>query len=1488
YVGFQEDGETPAPLEVEAYVKNSSITTSGDLNLWAQLNSTIESTVVSAAVAYSSTPIAGGVGSGAGASSENIVNSKVRAYLDGDAENSAYVSTGVIRAENIDLHAKDQSTITAFTGAAALAASVGQSSIAVTIGTGLAWNTISNDVSAYVANIDQDSSPISNNLTVLAESDAVITAHAWAASISATSGAAGLSISGAGADALNVIRGNVDAYILDSHLVVEGDVSVKSTQSSEIDSTIWAAAGSFSASASTSLGLAIGTATASNYVGFSDDGEQIEAFRVSAYVKNSALDVLGNLALLADMSAVIDATVAAGSVAVSGGSLSGNVAAAGSGVENKISTQVQAYLDGTSGDSSFERSEGIHAGAISLDAHDNSSITAWAGTASIAGSFGTVSGAVTIAAATAFNTISNEVGTFISGYSTIAGKPGVSTEVTLNSLQEELVILKPGTRVKIVGENSTSVFEYRGPVSSASVNLKNQDYGDQTSWTEVLAENAVNWQHVISNAYVEVDGLTLYKYLGEEATFDLNSQDYMNAELWSVVTDENPDNPLIALTGPKLNISLTATENANVNADAAAAGLAVSFGAADSFAVSGAGAHAENRIIGRDGIQNVSSYIASSSVHSAGDLDLVAEDTSTITANIISAAASAAAAGAFAASAAIGSSTASNYIGSIDPDSVDRLKVKAGIESLSDISVSQSIHVLATESVTNTANVDSFAVALAIGSAAISAAGAGVEIHNIVGANVSAKIEGQSTVHVTSGDVEIQAKDTTNAKGQGLASSISASAGAFAGAASVGVALSYVEVANRVEAGIDLSTITLDKGDLTLQAKDSATLNSSSEAAAIAAGFSIFAPSVSVSGGGAQADAIAGGNTEASITNSTVTLPIGNLIVSATQDVNVDSTSGSKSITSGLNSLAAGGSIANVELKPDIKALLTNSTVTASGITVSSVTTPTGLAEANGLSAGPGAAVGVSEAEVILTPQVKSTAGGSGIINADSLLVESRTNLYEHPDTPRKSAKAEAIGSAGALIGTTSTHANVQTGGSVTSKILPMSNLTVRETTVSADSFATNEAIADSYAGGALAIGVSKAIAKSTMEVGAEVGDGTHVDGGTLGIYSQRVHDQLSDTLAGAGGLGIAGASASAETSQSGDVTAILGNQTTIVLTDVFQQSSTADTTLNGSVVSYAGGILSGGGAYIDNNHQSHVSSTVGEDAQITASSIEIGAGNVFRKPEVDDNILGATGGLVSGASATSSTILDMTTDVVIKTNASLDVVGSESNEDLLILRALNTIDAHDTVTFATGGAISGARADSEIKSTQDRATITLGENSELKSVGRVVISARGNGTVTTKTNEDVFGLGTVGVSNAISELKPVNEINIETGANVIGAGDLLISAGTDTNFNRDSYTISAVTDVLAGSLIAINVIDSQATLEQTNKITVADGATLQSAGDIKLHAEKDGFADMFSKAKAVTWMSEIADAVDEANNDAVGATPLAQQAQEQYSGTIT
>ena len=776
--------------------------------------------------------------------------------------------------------------------------------------------------------------------------------------------------------------------------------------------------------------------------------------------------------------------------------------------------------------------------------------------------------------------------------------------------------------------------------------------------------------------------------------------------------------------------------------------MAASFGVGDSTAVSGAGANAENRIIGREGINNVSSYISASSVYSDGDVALEAKGNSKITSDIISAAASAAASGAFAASAAIGSSTASNYVGSIDVNSAERLKVKAGIEQASVVSASQSISIIATESMVNDAFVDSFAVALAVGANAVSASGAGVDIHSVVGASVTAGIDGNSTLHAIGGNVSVHADDTTDATAEGLASSISASAGAFAGAVSVGVALSDVEVANTVLAEIDNATITVDNGDLIVRATDNVTVNSSSEAAAIAAGFSLFSASISLSGGGAQADAIVRGSTEAEIGNSTITLTEGTLSVDADQDVTVNSTSGSLSIAGSLNSLAAGGSVANIEISPSITASLEDSTIYATDISVVSTLTPSGLAKANGLSAGPGAAVGVSETEVILNSTLESQVGGSGTITAQSLNVESLTDriIDENNVEVRKTGEAVSVGTAGALLGTTSTHADVQNAGSVTSRILDQSDLNVQMTSIFADSSATHLATADSYAGGALAFGVSKAIAESSTTVTVEVGANSTVDGTSLTLTSQRVHSQLADTLAGSGGLGIAGASASSQTSQRGDVTTSLGDRTTVHLSGEYHQSTIANTTLNGTVVSYAGGILAGGGAYTDNSYKSNVISTIGQAADITASRVQIAAGNTFQKPDVGDNILGATGGLISGASATSTTTLDQSSSVDVKPNAIITVAGPDSNEDVLILNAQNIIDAYDTVTFATGGAISGARADSVIQATNDRSTVTLGRNAELNSAGRVVMSARGTGSVTTKTNEDVFGLGTVGV----------------------------------------------------------------------------------------------------------------------------------------------
>ncbi|MCA9065976.1 MAG: hypothetical protein KDA96_23065, partial [Planctomycetaceae bacterium] len=111
----------------------------------------------------------------------------------------------------------------------------------------------------------------------------------------------------------------------------------------------------------------------------------------------------------------------------------------------------------------------------------------------------------------------------------------------------------------------------------------------------------------------------------------------------------------------------------------------------------------------------------------------------------------------------------------------------------------------------------------------------------------------------------------------------------------------------------------------------------------------------------------------------------------------------------------------------------------------------------------------------------------------------------------------------------------------------------------------------------------------------------------------------------------------------------------------------------------------------------------------------------------------------------------------------------------------------------------------------------------------------------------------------------------------ITALGDVLLSAGTDTNFNRDQYTMEARTDSFAGSAIPLDKVDSDATLLQDNRITIAAGANVNSAGDIKLHAERLGLANMASRAKAVNWASAAASAI----NSALGG-------QDAYDGTIT
>ena len=79
-------------------------------------------------------------------------------------------------------------------------------------------------------------------------------------------------------------------------------------------------------------------------------------------------------------------------------------------------------------------------------------------------------------------------------------------------------------------------------------------------------------------------------------------------------------------------------------------------------------------------------------------------------------------------------------------------------------------------------------------------------------------------------------------------------------------------------------------------------------------------------------------------------------------------------------------------------------------------------------------------------------------------------------------------------------------------------------------------------------------------------------------------------------------------------------------------------------------------------------------------------------KPELsggDDNIVGDTGGLASGAGAENETLLGFDTRVTVGDGARLEVVGIQATAGDFILEAYNDVHARDTVTLTTAGALS-------------------------------------------------------------------------------------------------------------------------------------------------------------------------------------------------------
>ncbi|MGB8168696.1 MAG: hypothetical protein WCF18_14460, partial [Chthoniobacteraceae bacterium] len=549
---WQNVSASNAPATVLAYIKNAVIAATGKLTVTANDTASIDSTVFAGSAALAGGGVAGVGAAGAGASAENRVTTFVKAFVDGDS--TPTVTTTGVRAAQAEIRATDSSSINAFTGAAAIAASLGGvAGVSLSIGVGLAKNVISNDVAAFIQNATHDglitTDLAAGDLVLVADSRATITCTAGAASLAAAvGGIAGVSVSGAGADAKNVILTKTNAFISGSTISTAKDVKLDAMQSSTITATVLTASLAAAGGGIAGVGASVGASLARNFIGYSEDGSTKTPAQVQAYTLNSAIDARGAMSESAKSTSAINALVVSGSVAVAGGFVGVGAAGAGSSTENKIATSIKACIDGVG-------TTGIQTTDLKLTAADESTIDAKAGAAAIGAAFGAVGGSVSIGVGLARNTVSNDVLAYIANAPGAGNVAGVSTEPKFSTVQSSAAV-RTGDRVRLAPGFGAPTFDTSlgsdgtkqvGIVTGNTV-LLDAAYGIANFNATKLAI-PVNTKTVPVNGYVQVNGGAIYKYLGASAlSTDINRVDYSVTTSWVAAAPGSGATVLQAIT----------------------------------------------------------------------------------------------------------------------------------------------------------------------------------------------------------------------------------------------------------------------------------------------------------------------------------------------------------------------------------------------------------------------------------------------------------------------------------------------------------------------------------------------------------------------------------------------------------------------------------------------------------------------------------------------------------------------------------------------------------------------------------------------------------------------------------------------------------------------------------------------------------------------------------------------------------------------------
>ncbi|MHC4993053.1 MAG: hypothetical protein ACYTGC_18935, partial [Planctomycetota bacterium] len=339
---------------------------------------------------------------------------------------------------------------------------------------------------------------------------------------------------------------------------------------------------------------------------------------VKAYIEDSAVTAAGGVSLAALADSGIDATVTAlaagvGASAGSGGSLSG----AGVLTENKIRTDVQAYIDG-------DDVKVVRAGSVALTANDASGISAVAGAASLAASLaGGTSGALSVGVSVARNEVRNRVEAYVQDQELITTSGDVALSATSQG-QHLFDLTLAGLSVTTAELDDASRQDQDDPDDPNNPNDDKDDPEDDA--VNEAMQDADDDQAILEKLRTEFANNATT--LSGELRLSILEEGDLGGEAWTLVDGEGASFVIRDAGG------VLAVSQATISAVSAAASLAASFGGTTGVALSGAGAEATNVVVNK-----TNAYLSNSRVTSAGDVNLAALGTSGITATVVAASA---------------------------------------------------------------------------------------------------------------------------------------------------------------------------------------------------------------------------------------------------------------------------------------------------------------------------------------------------------------------------------------------------------------------------------------------------------------------------------------------------------------------------------------------------------------------------------------------------------------------------------------------------------------------------------------------------------------------------------------------------------------------------------------------------------------------------------------------------------------------------------